>query len=371
MKIWHPFFILILLFSVSLAYAQDTTLTPESSPVPPTPVATLAPPPASFRLQGLHYESQNWNNCGPATLTNALSFFGYADNQKRAAEWLKPNYEDKNVSPWQMAEFVNRHVPEMAVYAKVRYGGDLLLLKQLISNNFPVIIEAGYDPEPDRLGWMGHYLLIDGYDDQNNQFHTLDSYIGPNTTYTYDYIDRFWQHFDRVYMVLYESSREEELNRILGDDADEWQNSLNALDQSRSEAMENPENSFAWFNMGSNFLRLGMYPKPAIAYDQARNYGLPWRMLWYQFGPYEAYYHVGRYDDIIALVTPILNDGGGHFVEESYYYGGLAREGKGEYDRALANYTSAIEFNPNFTPALEARDRVVGLINGTSTSNNN
>ena len=44
----------------------------------------------------------------------------------------------------------------------------------------------------------------------------------------------------------------------------------------------------------------------AAAFDQARQIGLPWRMLWYQFGPFEAYYETGRYDEVIALADATL-----------------------------------------------------------------
>ena len=37
----------------------------------------------------------------------------------------------------------------------------------------------------------------------------------------------------------------------------------------------------------------------ASAFDEARRIGLPYRMLWYQFGPFEAYLRVGRYQDVI------------------------------------------------------------------------
>ena len=316
--------------------------------------------PKAHRLNNVNFEFQGWNNCGPATLTNALSYFGYTDNQNRAADWLKPNYEDKNVSPWQLVEYVNTQVPEVPVFAIERVGGDMELLKTILASNFPVIIEKGYDPEPDRLGWMGHYLLMTGYDDSVNVFTTHDSYLGANTNYAYDKIDTFWQHFNYTYIVLYSADRQEELMALLGNDADEWQNQVNALELARTEAVEDNADAFAWFNMGTNFVELGMYAEAAQAYDQARNLGLPWRMLWYQFGPFEAYYNVGRYDDMIALARANQNDGGGHFVEETRYYLGLAREGRGELDLALENYNAALAFNPNFTPALEAIARING-----------
>jgi tetratricopeptide (TPR) repeat protein len=79
-------------------------------------------------------------------------------------------------------------------------------------------------------------------------------------------------------------------------------------------------------------------------------------MLWYQFGMYEAYDAVGRYDETIALAQRTLNDGGGQYVEESYYYAGIAREGLGDINRAIQNYKQALAFNPNFEPARERRD---------------
>ena len=76
-----------------------------------TLVSPLSMAPSSHQMSGFRYEPQGWNNCGPATLTMGLSYFGYQNNQTVAAAWLKPDYEDKNVSPWQMEEFVNTQVP--------------------------------------------------------------------------------------------------------------------------------------------------------------------------------------------------------------------------------------------------------------------
>lgn len=350
---------LLLLLLPMQALAQNSPL---MTPTPPAPL------PPYYKLENVRFEPQQWNNCGPATLTNALSYFGYQDNQTRAAKWLKPNYEDKNVSPEQLAEFVNTQVSELPVYAKVRYGGTRDRLKTLIANNFPVIIEKGYDPEPHDLGWMGHYLLVIGYDESRTLYITHDSYISANYEYDYAYIEKFWQHFNYTYLILYTQDREAELNALLGEDADERENIIHALEIARAEAIADQSNPFAWFNMGTNFLALEMYNEAAIAYDQARNLGLPWRMLWYQFGPFEAYYHVGRYNDMIALAQQNLNDGGGQFVEETFYYGGLARQGLGEYERALSNFNAALDFNPNFTPAQEARDALVALMQQQTTT---
>lgn len=324
-----------------------------------TTTSTVTYPP-SYSLTGVTHIYQDWNNCGPATLTMALSFYDYPQtDQHVAANWLKPNSEDKNVSPWQMAEYVNTQL-DGSLRAIVRQGGTMDLLKVLISNDFAVLTEEGYDPEGQNLGWMGHYLLMSGYDDARQVFTTQDSYDGPNMEYTYEHVDEYWRHFNRVYLVVYPPAREDELMELLGSDADEDQNWANALERARAETVANQQDAFNWFNMGTNFVGLGMYQEAATAYDQARNLGLPWRMNWYQFGMFEAYLAVGRNDDVIALAQANLNDGGGQYVEETFYYGGLAREAMGETQRAISNLDQAVFFNPNFTPAIEARAEIQG-----------
>jgi hypothetical protein len=270
--------------------------------------------PPSWHLNGVQHIYQGWNNCGPATLTEGLTYFGFSNDQYPAAQWLKPNSEDKNVSPWQMAEYVNTQISG-TVYAIVRQGGTIERIKELIARNFVVIIEEGYEPPGENLGWMGHYLLISGYDDAAQQFTTQDTYKGPNLTYSYDHIREYWQHFNHVYLVLYEKSREAELMTLLGSDADERQNAYNALVQATTQAQADGNDPFAWFNVGTNYVAMGDYEKAAAAYDQARNLGLPWRMMWYQFGPFIAYNEVGRYQDMIDLAQANLNFVCGQFVE--------------------------------------------------------
>ncbi|MEO0561062.1 MAG: C39 family peptidase, partial [Chloroflexota bacterium] len=301
--------------------------------------------PASANMEGFRYEAQGWNNCGPATLTMGLSYFGYQDNQLPAANWLKPNTEDKNVSPWQMVQFVNEEAPG-TTRALMRYGGDLDLLKTLIANEFPVIIEAGYDPPPHDLGWMGHYLLMKGYDDNITTFITHDSYDGANHPYAYAEIEDKWYHFNNVYIVLYDITREAELMELLGTDADPVTNLQNTMESLTADFQADPTNPFTLFNIGSIAVEMGNYEVAVGFYDEARRIGLPWRMLWYQFGPFEAYYSVGRYGDVIQLAQANLNDGGGQYVEETYFYAGLAREALGETQRAVQNYNTAIQFNP-------------------------
>lgn len=340
-----------LLVLIGSTTAQDGTLTPE-------PVSEAFVLPNSYRMEGFTYIPQSWNNCGPATLVMGLSYFGAMITQAEAAAWLKPNPEDKNVSIDQMVQYVNDFVPAMA--AVWRYGGEFAQIRNLMLNGFPVIIEMGYDPEPERLGWMGHYLLLVAWDDSSQTLWSYDSYNGQNSPYSYDEIENYWLHFNHRYIVLFEPAREAELMALLETDSDPYQNLLNTQEEVRSRLIQNPENAFDWFNMGTVYTELGgdNYQYAALAYDEARQLGLPWRMNWYQFGMFEAYNAVERYSDVIDLAQANLSDGGGQYVEETYYYAGVAREGLGEIDRAISNYQEAFNFNPNFAPAREALERL-------------
>ena len=60
------------------------------------------------------------------------------------------------------------------------------------------------------IGW-GITCLLTGYDDSLEEFNSMDSFKGPNTRYSYDDIERYWQHFNYKYIVLYTVNREEEL----------------------------------------------------------------------------------------------------------------------------------------------------------------
>ena len=335
---------------------------PSATPVPIIPTATPIPLPASAKLnvEAIRTEAQKWNNCGPTTLTMGLSYFGYTQNQDLAASYLKPNLEDKNVSPWQMINFVNLTATNMVgTRAIYRVGGDLDMLKTLSANDFPVIIEKGY--EVNNLGWMGHYLLIVGYDDNQQIFYTFDSYLGTNRNQgreeTYDYVERNWRHFNNTFIVLYTSDREQELAGLLGERANTTTATQIALAHAQADAVVDANDKWAWVNMAQSFTMLGQYAEAASAFDRAFQLGLPYRLLWYQFGAFEAYYQMGRYDDVIRLANSV-DQSSGYYVEEAWYYRGLAYAAKGDAQRAISDFQRVLNFNHNYTPAQEALSAV-------------
>jgi len=81
-------------------------------------------------------------------------------------------------------------------------------------------------------------------------------------------------------------------------------------------------------------------------------------MLWYQVGPYEAYYHSGRYQDVLNLANQTLFTLGNPILEESLYWQGRAQEALGQVDQAVSSYRQAAAINPDSTPALAELQRL-------------
>lgn len=316
-------------------------------------------PPAEARMYGFRHMLQTWNNCGPANITMALSYFGWQDGQEAAASVLKPDREDKNVSPSEMVAFVNEY---SGVRAATRMGGDMDLIKLLIANEFPVVIETGYAFEGE--DWLGHYRTLVGYDDVQRVFYVYDSWLGSGAAgegiaVSYADFDRDWQAFNRVFIVLYQQQDEGRVINLLGDLADPQLAAEHALSVAQQEARSDPQNEYTWFNMGTALVKLGRYEEAAVAFDRANQIGLHFRMAWYQFGQFEAYFNVGRYDDVLSIVNYNLNNGG-VYVEETHYWQGRVYEARGEMEQAAASYNRALSRNPNFAAAQEALNRVRG-----------
>ncbi len=100
---------IVLQTMTALTPVPTATLQPSLTPtnyVPPTPTitatptATPTPIPDEVRLEGTIHEFETFNNCGPATLSMALSYWGWEGDQSVIGSVLKPNWRDRNVMPY-------------------------------------------------------------------------------------------------------------------------------------------------------------------------------------------------------------------------------------------------------------------------------
>lgn len=360
--------------SATLQAVQTPTATPTFTPTIPipdtpqptaTPTLTPTPLPQKISLSGVRYMDQHglWNYCAPANLAMALSFWGWQGDRLDTGKWLKPYGKDKNVMPYEMAAYVNETTDLKAI---VRVGGNLELVKTLVANGFPVLAEKGtwIRDISGVVSWMGHYSVITGYDEVSEQLITQDSYFSPDYLVPYDKFIREWRSFNYTYILIYPPERESEVQTLLGVDWDKTTNFLNAAQLASNEifALDGVDQFFAWFNRGTNLKELQDYGGAALAYDEAFTlYNTlpedravrPYRILWYQTGPYFAYFYVGRYYDVLNLATTAINAALDEpAIEESFYWRGMAKKALGDTSGAIADFRLALKYHPDFEPAL-------------------
>ncbi len=358
----------------STQQVNSATMTPAASsstssgPIA-APTQTPTPIPATVSLPGVKYEDQfnRWNYCGPANFSMALTFWGWTGNRDVIGKAVKPSDKDKNVMPYEFQDFISQNVPDMT--SALRYGGNIDVLKRLIAGGFPVVAEKGYYERDytGKLGWMGHYQFITGYDDNDKTLLVQDTYLdGPNFKVPYDKFMEGWRSFNYVFVVVYPTSRDADVMSLLGPYADETWATKHALETAtaESQSLSGIDQFFAWFDIGTSHVELQEYADAASAYDQAfqvyanlnpDSATRPYRMMWYQTGPYKAYFYTQRYQDVINLANTTLNDTITEPVlEESLYWRGYAENYIGQSQAAIDDFRAALKVHPKWEPALQA-----------------
>ena len=360
MKVFRLIALLALLVTAGSAFAQEAT----EPAAPPTELVVYTPPtplPAAVRLEGLRPVYQQFNRCSAAALTIQLSYFGWQGTYDDTIRALNPDAEDVSVRLEEMAAFAE----QQGLKAAVRIGGTLDLLKALVAGGFPVLVENVYYDGPNAFqDWMAHNRVVMGYDDAKQEIYTFDSLLGNGPENTgrpipYADVDDRWRPFNRDFLVLYRPEEEAAIQGIMASYWDETYAAQVALYLSEQEIAGNgTSDSFSLFNMGSSLVELDRFAEAADAFDRARGVGLPFRMMWYQFGPFDAYLETGRYQDVLTIAREVIASTPG--VEESYYYAGLAYQGEGDLERARSNFQVALIRNNNFALARDAMSAIGG-----------
>jgi len=341
-----------------VAPTLDAPLGPTPTPQP-TPIP--APLPQGVSLAGVRYEDQHgrWNYCAPANLSMALSYWDWEGDRDVVGPVIKPDPKDKNVMPYEMVEYV---VNNTSLLALERVGGDLETLKRFLAAGYPVLIErAAYFHDLEGVvSWMGHYQVVTGYDDGEGVFITQDSFTKPDDKISYADMETYWRGFNNTYVLIFPPEKEADVLALLGADADETANYQRTAQKASEEiySQSGIDQYYAWYNRGTNLASLKDFAGAAQAYDNA--FGVypsipvekrPWRMLWYQTGPYAAYYYSGRFWDVISLADTTLSTLQSEpNLEETYYWRGMARLALGDSTGAVDDFRTSLSYHPGFTP---------------------
>ncbi|MCW5850200.1 MAG: C39 family peptidase [Anaerolineae bacterium] len=191
--------------SVGAAPAPDTDIAaPAANGVTPRPA------PAAYFMGQLKHSVQTLNNCGPASVVSAMSFYDIDVSQEEARKVLRPYAESRGMSQ----HVIPPYVAKFGLQAKVRLNGNDDLVKALVANDIPVIV-LQYISETWRLG---HFRVVQGYDDRAGVFYVNDSLLGPNIAISYRSFDSRWDYNWSYYVPVFRPDQAPLVAAILGPD---------------------------------------------------------------------------------------------------------------------------------------------------------
>ena len=219
------------------------------------------------------------------------------------------------------------------------------LVKKFIANDIPVIARTLTKPTED----IGHYRIIKGYDEVAGTFLQDDSLQNKNLTYTYADFNEIWKKFNYEYLVLVPKDKVELANAILGENANErtaWQE---AVENSLSELESNPNDIYARFNLSVAYYNTAQYQSAVEEFEKVENL-LPFRTLWYQIEPIQAYYELGNYDRVFQITDRVLGYYNRAFIE-LYILGGKISQSRGQTDLARQEFEKAVFYNESLKEA--------------------
>ncbi|MDB5056964.1 MAG: hypothetical protein JWO59_436, partial [Chloroflexi bacterium] len=261
--------------------ANDSTavIAPRKATPAPTTVIRL---PASKVLQNDYQVFETWNNCGPASLSMALSYFGINQSQAVLGQVLRPyqnqqgDNDDKDVTFEELATEARK----FGLLAYFRPNGNIQLLKKFIAIGLQVMVETTMGKHDD----IGHYRVVKGYSNVDGTITQDDSMQGHNVTFSYADLDYMWKKYNYEYLVLVPKSKQHLAEDILGTNMSTksaWQATAT---MDRAMLAANPADVDSRFNLSVALYYLGQYRESVAQFERVKNL-LPFRTLWYQIEP--------------------------------------------------------------------------------------
>lgn len=314
----------------------------------PNPATSIVDIPSAKTIVNDYHIFQSFNNCGPAALSMALSYYGINKSQSVLGEELRPyqvaggDNDDKSVT----LEEVGQKAKDYNLTPYLRPMGDYDKIKKFISIGIPVITRTYLNDVED----IGHYRVVKGYDDTG--IIQDDSLQGKNLHYTYNEFSNLWDKFGREYLVLVPADKKQIAESILGGDSDEEVAWHKAATHWERVLIQLPENVQAGFNLSVAYYKLGDYQKSVKEFEKVENQ-LSFRTLWYQIEPILAYYELGNYSRVIEISDRILNNHNRAF-SELYILRGKVYQSRGENEMARQEFERAVHYNKNLKSAQEA-----------------
>jgi len=282
---------------------NDVYTAPSPPSITPIPKIKLKIPPQQKILVNPYHIFQTFNNCGPASLSMALSYYKISEDQQVLGKYLRPyqnpqgDNDDKSVTLEELADMAKNY--KLIPYH--RPNGTIDTLKLFVTYDIPVITRTLTKVNED----IGHYRVVKGFDDDTNDIIQDDSLQGKNLRYSYANFNALWKAYNYEYLVLVPSDKQEFAEAILGEDLDLITAWRKAAENSQQELITNPDDIYLRFNLSVALYNIGDHQKSVKEFEKVEHL-LPFRTLWYQIEPILAYYELGNYQRVFEIIKIAL-----------------------------------------------------------------
>ncbi len=330
------------------------------------PTSPIEPPKKSLNLSSAIQDADidggadiTWENSGPVLFAVLLNDRTIRTSAAALTTSLRPNPLDVTIFPYEIENYILTQTRLNYLY---RFGGDIEILRKLVSANLPILLQKSYSGGGVD-GWAAEYALVTGYDDFKQQVEVLVVRAGSVVLQVFDYEDflNAWLPFGYAYMVIHPNQRTDDVKEILGGQfysAINYESTTEMLAEGwRRDRLDRFWESLAvatiWTYRQDYGQAITTYSLEAFQhYEKLTVEQIPWRFLWYNSRPYWAFYYGGDYKRVISLADQTLETAGSLGAEESLYWRAMAYQALGEQSKAMADLQAALQIHPDFGPAL-------------------
>lgn len=212
---------------------------------------TPRPAPVRYHMGQFKYSVQTLNNCGPASVVSVLSYYGIDVSQEQARRVLRPYSESRGMSQLVIPPYV----AQWDLQAHVRVNGKTEVIKTLVANNIPVIV-LQWISETWRLG---HFRVVQGYDDELGVFYVNDSLLGSNLAIPYKSFEARWDYNWSRFIPIFRPEQRPTMEAILGDDLTNAGMFRRLLPELQAKVKAKPTDWTSWGRLVEALTETGQY----------------------------------------------------------------------------------------------------------------
>jgi hypothetical protein len=368
LNLWKLSLILILVVGGGLFVAnllnKPMVIVPSGAPsasepsVPAKPVAVSSAAAAPYQVANLPTQKvltipshafQSFNNCAPAALSIALSYYDIYKTQQQLAASLRPYNnpqginDDKSTTPDELGA----EAEKFGLIPYYRVNGDIDLLRQFIAADIPVVMRTLLHADED----FAHYRVVKGYDNATKEIIQDDSYEGKNLRFSYSKFLDLWQQFNYEYLILVSPDKQAVAEGILGENLDPVASWQGAVRTAEAELAQDSNDIRARFNLSVALYNIGDYKRSVQEFEKISS-RLPQIVLWYQMQPINSYFELGDHAKVMSWANAILARN--ISFSELYILRGKVYLQQGRPELAKKEFEQALFYNKNLKAAQEA-----------------